>query len=126
MFSKTYYATDPRSMAGATNEDLQARYLIDDLFASGQLRLNYLHYERFVIGGAAPVGGAISLPLQQEPASAKDKPFLERREMGAINVGGSAGVITADGQRYELQPKDGLYIPMGTESVTFESADAAN
>ena len=91
MYNKTYYATDPQSMAGTTNEDLQSRYLISDLFADGELRLNYLHYERFVIGGVAPAKAAVSLSVQQEPASAKDKPFLERREMGAINVGGSAG-----------------------------------
>ena len=113
-------------MAGTSNEDLQSRYLINDLFADGEIRLNYLHYERFVIGGAAPTNAPIALPLQAEPASAKDKPFLERREMGAVNVGGSTGTITVDGEKYELAPKDGLYIPMGTESVVFESADSAN
>ncbi len=126
MFTKTYYATDPQSMARTSNEDLQARYLINDLFAEGEVRLNYLHYERFVIGGAAPTGARVSLPPQAEPASAKDHPFLERREMGAVNVGSSAGSITVDGQRFEMAPKDGLYIPMGTSSVVFESADAAN
>ncbi|CAN5521421.1 5-dehydro-4-deoxy-D-glucuronate isomerase [soil metagenome] len=126
MYNKTYYATDPKSMAGTSNEDLQSRYLINDLFADGEIRLNYLHYERFVIGGAAPVGSPVSLPMQEVPASANGKPFLERREMGAINVGTAGGSITVDGEKYELQPKDGLYIPMGTESVTFESDDAAD
>jgi len=126
MYKKTYYATDPRSMAGTSNEDLQSRYLINELFAPGEVRLNYLHYERFVIGGAAPTNAAVSLPLQTEPASAKDKPFLERREMGAVNVGTSDGSITVDGERYELKPKDGLYIPMGSASVKFESADASD
>jgi 4-deoxy-L-threo-5-hexosulose-uronate ketol-isomerase len=126
MYNKTYYATDPRSMAGTSNEDLQSRYLIEELFAANEVRLNYLHYERFVIGGAAPVDKPVSLPLQQEPASAKDKPFLERREMGAVNVGSSSGSIAVDGERFELKPKDGLYIPMGSESMTFESADAGD
>jgi 4-deoxy-L-threo-5-hexosulose-uronate ketol-isomerase len=124
MFNKTYYATDPRSMAGTSNEDLQDRYLIDDLFAADEICLNYLHYERFVIGGVAPVNAPVLLPLQEVPASAKDNPFLERREMGAVNVGASNGSITVDGERFELAPKDGLYIPMGSESVTFESANA--
>jgi 4-deoxy-L-threo-5-hexosulose-uronate ketol-isomerase len=126
MYQKTYYATDPLSMPGVSNEDLQSRYLINGLFAEGEVRLNYLHYERFVIGGVSPAKTPISLPLQTEPASASGKPFLERREMGAVNVGGSAGAITVDGKRYELSPKDCLYIPMGSESVSFESADPAN
>src|SRR6476620_2406942 len=105
MYTKTYYATDPKSVDGSTNEDLKSRYLIDDMFAENEVRLNYLHYERFVIGGVFPTSGAVSLPRQQEPASAKDKPFLERRELGAVNVGASAGVITVDGTRFELMPK---------------------
>src|SRR5688572_6700562 len=126
MYQKTYYATDPLSMPGVSNEDLRSRYLINDLFADGEVRLNYLHYERFVIGGAAPIDAPVSLPPQAEPASAKDHPYLERREMGVVNVGNTVGSITVDGERYEMAPKDGLYIPMGTSSVSFESADPAN
>ncbi len=126
MYQKTYYATDPQSVAGSSNEDLQNRYLLGDLFAPGEIRLNYLHYERFVIGGVEPAGVPISLPLQTEPASANGKPFLERREMATVNVGSSAGSVTVDGTRYELGPKDGLYIPMGSENVTFESSDASS
>jgi 4-deoxy-L-threo-5-hexosulose-uronate ketol-isomerase len=126
MYRKTYYATDPRSIEGDSNEDLQERYLLGDLFAPGEIRLNYLHYERFVIGGVAPTSSPISLPLQTEPASAEGKPFLERREMATVNVGGTAGAVTVDGERFELNPKDGLYIPMGSESVSFESAGAGD
>ena len=81
MYTKTYYATDPQSLAGTSNEDLRSRYLINDLFADGEVRLNYLHYERFVIGGAAPTNSPVSLPLHSEPASSKDHTYLERREM---------------------------------------------
>jgi 4-deoxy-L-threo-5-hexosulose-uronate ketol-isomerase len=126
MYNKTFYATSPKNIEGVSNDDLREDYLIGDLFAEGEIRLNYLHYERFVIGGAAPVNGPVSLPPQQEPASAKDKPFLERREMAAVNVGAGIGVVTVEGKIYTLAPKDGIYLPMGTGDVVFESADAAN
>ena len=119
MYRQTYHATHPTSMVGATNDDLRDRYLIPDLFAPGEIRLNYTHFDRMVIGGAYPAGGSVSLPVQTEPTSAAGKPYLERRELGAINVGQTDGTITVDGQTFTLKPKDGLYIPMGSAEVSF-------
>jgi 4-deoxy-L-threo-5-hexosulose-uronate ketol-isomerase len=121
MYRKTYYATQPASVEGATNKELRDCYLIGDLFGDDEIRLNYTHYERLVVGGAAPINRTLSLPAQQEPAAAKDKPFLERRELGIVNVGSGGGVVTVDGARFELQPKDGLYVPMGSAVVEFGS-----
>jgi 4-deoxy-L-threo-5-hexosulose-uronate ketol-isomerase len=123
MFEKTYHATHPEMMDCVDNEALRERYLVGGMFVPGEVKLNYSHNERFVIGGAVPAGAVIKLPEQVVPASAAGKPFLERREAGIVNIGGP-GAITVDGTRYEVGNKECLYVPMGSVEVTFEGADA--
>ena len=118
MFKKTLQATHPDMMRGVAAETLADRYLVTELFKPDAVNLTYAHNERFVIGGAAPVKEPARLPTQAGGA-----PFLERREMGVVNVGG-AGKVSVDGAVFEMNPKDGLYIPKGSESVVFESDHA--
>ena len=123
MFRKTFHATHPAMMEHVGNDELRARYLVEGMFAAGEINLNYSHNERFVIGGVVPNGAAIRLPEQAEPASAEGRPFLERREMAAVNIGGP-GAITVEGERFEMGNKECLYIPMGSAEVSFEGDGA--
>lgn len=124
MFEKTFPATHPAMMAGASNGDLRDRYLVTGLFRAGELALNYSHGERFIIGGAVPAGRVLTLPPHGEPDSAAGQPLLSRREMGVVNIGAGTGTISVDGQRFEMAPRDALYIPMGSADVRFEGDQA--
>ena len=119
MYKKTLQATHPDMMRGAVAATLTERYVVTDLFTAGEVNLTYAHDERFVIGGVNPHAHPVKLPVQAGGA-----PFLERRELGIVNVGG-AGTVSVDGRRFELSPKDGLYLPMGSKDISFESVASA-
>jgi 4-deoxy-L-threo-5-hexosulose-uronate ketol-isomerase len=123
MFAKTYYATHPDMMQGASNADLRERHLIGGLFVSGQLVLNYSHGERFIVGGATPSDSVLSLPDQSEPKSAAGHPLLERRELGVVNLG-DKGWVEVDGERIDVDRFEALYVPMGSRAVSFAGAGA--
>jgi 4-deoxy-L-threo-5-hexosulose-uronate ketol-isomerase len=115
-------ATHPDMLPGLETEQLRGHYLLNDLFASGDIRLNYSHVERLIVGGASPVGEPLKLEAVKEAGSV---PFLARREMGVINIGGPGGV-TIDGKAYGMKPRDGLYIGQGSADVRFESANPSD
>ena len=122
MFQKTYQATHPSMIDGTDNETLRDLYLVTGMFAPDEVRLNYTHNERMVVGGAAPVSKTVRLPDQEAPVAGA--PFLERRELGIVNTGEGAGKVSVDGETFDMAPRDGLYVPMGSKEVTFSSDDA--
>ncbi len=124
MYAKTYQASHPDMMTNVSNDELRERYLVTGMFETDQIKLNYSHIERMVIGGASPVSQPVVLPAKSEPASGA--PFLERRELGVVNIGGGSGTVTVDGETFTMKPRDGLYVPMGCENVVFESDSSDN
>ncbi len=124
MYDRTYYATHPDMMECVSNDELRDRYLIPDLFRTGECVLNYTHAERFVIGGVAVGDAPVKLPDQTEPKSAAGHPFLERRELAIVNVGAVEGRVTVDGEVFTLGNKDCLYVTMGAKEVLFDGQGA--
>jgi 4-deoxy-L-threo-5-hexosulose-uronate ketol-isomerase len=124
MFDRTYYATHPDMMECVSNDQLRDRYLVQGLFREGECVLNYTHADRVVIGGVLVGAAPVRLPAQTEPESARGHPFLERREMGVVNVGSAEGVVTVDDERFVLGNKDCLYITMGAKEVEFAGEGA--
>lgn len=100
-------------------EKLRRHFLIEKIFAPDEVLFVYTHYERIMVGGAMPVQNKLMLePVYQQKAGH----FLERRELGAINVGGK-GSITVDGECIELDTKEALYIGRDAKEVVFASAN---
>ena len=115
------FAIGPRETASLNTAGLREHFLIENIFTPGAIELTYTHYDRMLVGGAMPTAGT-PLPLPC-PASLKAQYFLERRELGALNVGG-AGHIVVDGTTYELGPQDCLYVGRGSQQVEFRSLKA--
>lgn len=113
-------ASSPKDVKHYDTERLREEFLIDDLFAVNEIKTVYSHIDRIIVGSAVPSGKALVLTAGDE---IRAEYFLQRREMGVINIGGK-GKITIDGTVYELGYKDGIYIGMGSKDITFESDNA--
>lgn len=115
------YAQSPKEVKQMDTASLRENFLIENVFEANQVNLTLSHFDRYIVGGAMPVNGKLALP---NPDDLKANYFMERRELGMINVGGKA-IVTADGETFELEYKEALYVGKETKEVTFESADAA-
>lgn len=116
---KILLMADPVRYPSMTTEQIRETFLIDSLSKPGAIHLAYVDLDRAVVGIAVPL--ASTLKLESDPTLRADY-FTERRELGALNIGGS-GVIRVDGKAYELANLDCLYIGRGSREVSFESAD---
>ena len=111
------YASSPGEVKGMDTAQLRQNFLIETLFVADQFRWVLTFFDRYLTGGIMPLDGPVSL---QAPDQLKAAYFLERRELGIINVGGP-GQVMADGVSYDLDYKEALYIGQGTENVQFIS-----
>lgn len=112
------YASSPQAVKQYDTAQLREEFLIDNLMEAGKINLTYSHYDRYIAGSAVP-----KQPLKLETIDIlKAEYFLERREIGIINVGGN-GTVEVDGTSYQIGFKDALYIGSGNKEVIFKSDD---
>ncbi len=115
-------ASSPKDVKHYDTARLREEFLIQGLFPADDVKMVYSHIDRIITGGTMPVKQSVALAAGDELRAAY---FLQRREMGIINIGGP-GVVTADGVSYELRNRDGIYIGRGTKEITLSSADSDN
>ena len=111
------YASSPGEVKSMDTAQLRQNFLIDTLFVANQFRWVLSFFDRYLTGGIMPMDEPVSLTT---PDQLKANYFLERRELGIINVGG-AGQVVADGVVYDLGYKEALYIGQGTQNIQFSS-----
>ncbi|HUX44505.1 MAG TPA: 5-dehydro-4-deoxy-D-glucuronate isomerase [Terracidiphilus sp.] len=105
-----------------TTEELRETFLVDNLFAPGELALNYVDLDRTVIGSAVPLAEPLRLPTDD---ALKASYFTERRELGVLNIGGP-GSVMVNAEEFALSQLDALYVGRGNEDVRFASADQSH
>lgn len=115
---ETRHAIHQDHAKGMDTEALRKHFLTPGMFAEGEIRLVYTHYDRFVMGGAVPAGTALTLDKVEETRTPS---FLDRREMGIVNIG-DTGTVAANGETYTMNNGDVLYLGMGSGAVTFDGA----
>jgi len=116
------YAVHPEDFKRYDTLKLRKEFLIEKIFIPNEIALVYSMYDRYMVGGAMPAGEALKLETADD---LKAGYFLERREMGIINVGGEA-LVEAEGTAYSIGFKEALYLGKETRDVIFKSADASS
>ena len=119
---ETRYASSPQGVKQYDTTQLREEFLIENLLEADRINLVYSHYDRFITGGAMPFSKSIEL---ETISPLKSTNFLERRELGIINIGES-GIVSVDGKDYVLNHREALYVGQGNKKVVFSSASEKN
>jgi 4-deoxy-L-threo-5-hexosulose-uronate ketol-isomerase len=117
---KVIHSVHPEDFKSYQTTKIRERFLLDGLVQTDKLNCVYTHYDRMIVGVAHPVTKQVEL---ENYPNLRAEYFLERREIGIINVAGD-GEITADGKTYQVNKLDCLYIGKGTKSVSFASKNS--
>ena len=115
-------AASPKDVRYYDTQRLREEFFIQGLFCKDEIKLVYSHIDRIITGAATPAEKKLELTAGKELRAAY---FLERRELGIINIGG-AGTVTVDGKAYHVEHKDGMYVGRGSKEITFASDDTEN
>ncbi|WP_206659642.1 5-dehydro-4-deoxy-D-glucuronate isomerase [Halobacillus litoralis] len=116
------YATNPTDAKQYDGERLRSEFLIESLFVEGEVNMVYSHYDRVITGGAVPTVKPLKL---EDSETLKTEFFLERREIGIINISDGKGKVIVNGETFELNKRDCLYVGRGNEDVQLDSVDAS-
>ncbi|HFA51312.1 MAG TPA: 5-dehydro-4-deoxy-D-glucuronate isomerase [Bacteroidetes bacterium] len=111
------HAVHPDDFKSYGTQKLRDHFAVTKLMVKNQVNMVYTMYDRYICGGAVPVGGPLNLKTVD---ALKADYFLERRELGIINVGGK-GSVEVDGKKYALGNMDALYVGRGNKKIVFKS-----
>jgi len=116
------YTADRERYRRMTTGELRDAYMVDNMFVAGEVALTYTDVDRSIVGSAVPLEGVLALPIHKELAADY---FAQRREIGVINIG-NKGSISVDGETFQMDNRDSLYIGRGSKEVGFNSNSAAD
>ncbi|MCC3688873.1 MULTISPECIES: 5-dehydro-4-deoxy-D-glucuronate isomerase [Bacillus cereus group] len=119
---ETRYTHSPMDIRHYSTDQLRQEFLVERNFAPGEVILTYTHNDRMIFGGVTPTEKPLSIELSTELGVSY---FLERRELGVINIGGPGSIII-DGTEESMKKQDGYYIGKETREVVFKSDDQSN
>ncbi|THH40438.1 5-dehydro-4-deoxy-D-glucuronate isomerase [Neolewinella litorea] len=120
---QTRYGIHPNHFTRLNTQEIRDEFLAGNLMLEGQINLLYSHYDRFIFGGAVPTDAPLALENDDD---LRAEYFLERRELGILNLGGGSGTVTVDGTEYPMARFDCLYVGRGAREVTFASARSSS